>query len=273
MESFRDSTKSHLTLAGLAMIVCCLACSAQAEQALRVYAAGSLKGALSEAAQAFSTQEGIAVQTTFGASGMLRDRLRAGETAEVFASADMGNPQSLADAGLAGQPERFARNRFCALLRPGLVTTSDQLLDTMSRPDVRLGTSTPGADPGGDYAWKLFHLADKLRPGSYQLLSGKALQLVGGPNSPKIPADRPMWAYLTEQADVFLLYCTSAQAAAKEAPGTTVIPVPPALDVEAEYGVAVLKNGGDEQTGRRFASFLLSAAGQAILAKWGFSPR
>jgi ABC-type molybdate transport system substrate-binding protein len=255
------------------MIVCCFAWSAQAEPLLRVYAAGSLKGALSEAAQSFTAREGIAVQTTFGASGMLRDRLRTGEAAEVFASADMANPQSLAEAGLANQPVRFARNRFCALLRPGLETTSEQLLDTISRPDMRLGTSTPGADPGGDYAWKLFRLADQLRPGSYQLLSSKALQLVGGPTSPKIPANRPMWAYLMEQADVFLLYCTSAQAAAKEAPGTTVIPVPPALAVEAEYGVAVLKNGGDEQTGQRFATFLLSAEGQAILARWGFSPR
>ncbi len=256
----------------LALILCCTAWSAQADQAVRVYAAGSLKGAIAEAAQAFTAQEGIAVQTTFGSSGLLRDRLRGGEVAEVFASADMGNPRSLAKAGLAEPAVRFARNSFCALLRPGLQTTSAQLLETISRPDVRLGTSTPKADPAGDYAWRLFRLADKVRPGSYRLLSAKAQQLVGGPNSPKLPADRPMWAVLMEQSDAFLVYCSSAKVALPDVPGASIVAVPPALDVRPEDGLAVLKNGGNRLAGRRFADFLLSAQGQAILAKWGFSP-
>ena len=41
----------------------------------------------------------------------------------------------------------FARNKLCALVRPGLVVTPASLLDRLLDSDVKLGTSTPKADP------------------------------------------------------------------------------------------------------------------------------
>jgi ABC-type molybdate transport system substrate-binding protein len=236
---------------------------------LRIYAAGSLRSALTEAAAIFGGREGVAVQTTFGSSGLLRDRLQKGEPADIFASADMSLPQSLADAGLATPPVAFARSRLCAMARPGLALTSDTFLDVLLRSDIRVGTSTPGADPGGDYAWALFRLADKVRPGSFHKLDAKALKLVGGPVAPEPPAGQQLWPYLMERADVFLIYCNSAETAVKQLPGASIVAPPAGLEVTPEYGLSILASG-DRPRAERFLQFLRSPEGAALLTKWGF---
>ena len=84
------------------------------ESGIRLYAAGSLRVAMTEVAQAFTASRGPAVNATFGASGLLRERIEKGEAVDAFASADLGNPQALAMAGRARSPIVFARNRLCA---------------------------------------------------------------------------------------------------------------------------------------------------------------
>src|SRR5262245_50378110 len=161
--------------------------SAQAET-IHLYAAGSLRAALTEVARAFEADSGgqHKVETTFGASGLLRERIEAGAAAHVFASADTGHPKRLAEQGLAAPPVRvFARNELCALVRKGLTVNSDTLLDVLLDPKVRLGTSTPKADPSGDYAFALFAKAEALKAGAKAIWESKALQLTGGPTSPK----------------------------------------------------------------------------------------
>ncbi len=71
----------------------------------------------------------------------------------LFASANMFHPQARAEAGRSGPVALFARNRLCALAQPEVDVTTDTLLDTLLDQGTRLGTSTPKADPSGDYAW------------------------------------------------------------------------------------------------------------------------
>ena len=129
-----------------------LAQSAGASAPLRIYAAGSLTSAFNALLDALGTPPGVAAQPTYGPSGILRERLERGEPADLFASADMGQPQRLADAGRGTPVVLFARNRMCALGRGALGLTQANLLDRLLDPAVKLATSTPGADPGGDYA-------------------------------------------------------------------------------------------------------------------------
>ena len=65
---------------------------------MRLHAAGSLKPALTELARNFTEATGVKVEATFGASGLLRERLEKGEPGDVFASADIGNPLALSRA-------------------------------------------------------------------------------------------------------------------------------------------------------------------------------
>jgi ABC-type molybdate transport system substrate-binding protein len=63
--------------------------------AVRVYAAGSLRAAMTEIARAFVSSGGPVVDATYGASGLLRERIEKGEAADVFASADARRPSAL----------------------------------------------------------------------------------------------------------------------------------------------------------------------------------
>ena len=175
--------------------------------------------------------------------------------------------------GAWGPTRAFARNALCALARPGLAVTRDTLVATMLDPKIRLGTSTPKADPSGDYAYELLEKVEHTGAapsGSAKVLAGKALQLTGGPNSPAPPAGRNVYGMLVAsgQADVFLTYCTNAVVPIGEEPGVQRIDVPESVNVSAEYGLAV-RTGAPAAAGA-FADDLVSGAGQALLRKAGF---
>jgi molybdate transport system substrate-binding protein len=245
--------------------------SAQAQSPpLQLYAAGSLREAMTAVAQQFEAQNGRKVALTFGASGLLRERIEKGEGAQVFASADMDHPQRLATQGGWQAPAVFALNQMCALAAPGVAASPDTLLDAMLRPDVRLGTSTPKADPSGDYAWALFRRAGMLRAGAQAVLEAKALQLTGGADSPKPPSGRGTYAWVMDQgqADVFLTYCTNAVAAQREVPRLKIVAVPEALQVSARYGLT--SRSGADAGAAQLAQFILSPTAQAILRSHGF---
>lgn len=258
-----------LVLLGLSVIA---APAAGAEDdAVRLYAAGSLRTAMTEIGEAYRKVEGVAVSAEFGASGLLRERIEKGASAQVFASADMGHPQALQRTGRAGPVVLFARNRLCALAAPQLKVTTGTLLDVLFDPAVRVGSSTPKNDPSGDYTWQMFEKAEKLRPGSFQVLSAKALKLVGGADAPPPPKNRSVYAQLMAEnkADVFITYCTNAIIAEREVPGLRIVPLPEALAVGGDYGLTVLRGAG--AGAERFALFVMSTAGQTLLAKHGFT--
>jgi molybdate transport system substrate-binding protein len=243
-----------------------------AAETVQLHAAGSLKAALGEVVVAFQARHpGAKVEPHFGASGLLRERIEKGEPAHVFASADIGHPAKLAEAGRAqGKVAIFARNQICALAREGLKVTSQTLLDAMLSKDVRVATSTPKADPSGDYAFALFAKTEQQRSGARAVLEAKALQLTGGPTSAKAPDGKNLygWVMASGQADVFLTYCTNAVLAQKEVPMLQVVSVPPELSVAADYGLVVLKTA--PPAALALESFILGPDGQAILVKHGF---
>jgi ABC-type molybdate transport system substrate-binding protein len=242
--------------------------------AVTVHAAGSLRAALTEAARAFEHQSGTQVALNFGASGLLKDKLLGGEPGELFASANMEHPQALAAAGRARSVQPFARNALCLLGAPGFSLQGREVAQRLLDPALRVATSTPVADPAGDYAWRFFERIESSGaggPGSAQQLKQRALQLVGGPGSPTAPPDRSLYAQLLGEgrADVFVTYCTNAALAARENPALPVLSLPPSLDISALYGLAVLQ--GASPAAEAFATFLRGEGGQAVLRRYGFS--
>jgi molybdate transport system substrate-binding protein len=89
--------------------------------------------------------------------------------------------------------------------------TTANFLDKLLDPAVKLGTSTPKADPAGDYTWAMFRLADMLRPGSFAVLDAKAQQIVGGalPSTPASSPDPTVTALRDGGVDIYISYCTS----------------------------------------------------------------
>lgn len=235
-----------------------------------VFAAGSLREALNCIALDHEARTGRKITLCFGASGLLRERIEQGEGAQVFASADMGHPQRLADAGGWQAPRVFTRNELCALTSDLVDATQDSLLRTLLDPRVRIGTSTPKADPSGDYAWALFRRAEQAQRGAYAVLDAKALRLTGHPQAPHAPAGQGTYAWLmdTGQADVFLTYRTNAIAARREVPRLRVVELPAPLQVGAAYGLTVRRDAATEAV--HFAQSLLEAPAQEVLRSLGF---
>jgi ABC-type molybdate transport system substrate-binding protein len=180
----------------------------RAEQ-LHVLAAGSLREALGEIGSQYRKATGVNVIADFGPSGVLRERIEKGERADLFASADVGHPLKLLEEGLATRVAMFARNKLCGFAVPAIGLTTANFVDRLLDPTVKLGTSTPKADPAGDYTWAMFHKIDALRPGSYAILDKKAQQIVGGPtnNAPVGGKDAAATALATGRVDLFIGYC------------------------------------------------------------------
>jgi molybdate transport system substrate-binding protein len=261
----------HAVQGALLAMALTIATAAQAQTgSVQLYSAGSLREALTEVARNFEAESGQMVALTFGASGLLRERIEKGEPAQVFASADVDHPQRLAQAGGWGAPRVFARNLMCALAAPSVNATPDTLLDTLLQPAVRVGTSTPKADPSGDYAWALFRRAEAVRPGAFAALDAKALKLTGGADSAQPPAGRSSYAWNLEEgrADIFIVYCTNAAQALREAPRLKVIEVPAAMQVAASYGLTVRQGASPAAT--QLSDYLLGPAAQAVLRRYGF---
>ncbi|MGA8003562.1 MAG: molybdate ABC transporter substrate-binding protein [Pseudolabrys sp.] len=242
-----------------------------AAETVQLYAAGSLKAALNECAGAYEASTSNKVEAKYGPSGLLKNEISGGAKADVFASANTEHPQALHDEKKSGPVIRFARNKLCALVKPGLKVDSARLLERMLDPDVKLGTSTPKADPSGDYAFEVFRKAETVRPGAQSALEKKALQLTGNASSATPPAGRTVygWHVAEGRADIFLTYCTNALAAHKEDSDQQIVALPDNLSVGAEYGLTVIT--GAPSAAQQFADFIVSAAGQKILTGHGFA--
>jgi hypothetical protein len=118
----------------------------------------------------------------------------------------------------------------------------------------------------------VFARAESVRPGARATLEAKAQQLYGGGEKtpPLVPGKGPVEGiFLTDRADVALGYCGGVAAIVREAPGLAVAPLPPELAVDPAYGLVVLDA---KPVAYRFAAFVLSEAGQAILKDYGFDP-
>jgi len=260
----------HMLRYAIALIVV-MTGSAQAAD-IQLYAAGSLRAALTDVGNAFAGATGHRVQGKFGSSGVLKDEIDAGARADVFASANMEYPQALNLARKSGPVTLFARNKLCALVRPGLRVDGTNLVDRMLDPAIKLGTSTPNSDPSGDYAFEVFRKVEAIKPGASKTLESKALMLTGSTTSAMPPAGRSPygWHIAEGRADIFLAYCTAAAEARIQYPDLQIVALPDNLAVGADYGLTVIT--GAPPAADEFARFILAPAGQKILVGYGFAP-
>lgn len=246
--------------------------ASDAQAPVRVFAASSLTGAMTAVAKLYSQQTGQQIETVFGPAGLLLDRIENREPADILVSANMEHPQKLADDGFATQPVVLVRNRLCATALPNSNLTTENLLDRLMDPRVRLGTSTPKADPGGDYVWMMFAKAEKVRHGAQAVLEKKAQQLVGGTNNPPVPQakDAVKYFFAQKKVDIFLGYCSSRQTTPD--PELTSVELPEALSITADYGLSVVtREPKSHVAAYRFALFLLSPQAQKIMSQYKFT--
>jgi len=150
---------------------------------------------------------------------------------------------------------------------PELNLSADNMLQVLSRPSVRVATSTPVSDPMGDYTWQFFKNADRKHAGFYQMLDAKARKLSGA----SVPATGERLPYITafedDKADAYMLYCTNAMITKKALPYLNVVRISDELNVRSDYGIAADLHWA---VGKNFVRFIMQAPAQNILKKHGF---
>ncbi|MBS1166649.1 MAG: molybdate transporter substrate-binding protein [Proteobacteria bacterium] len=235
---------------------------------IRVLAAGSLRHALPAIIEAFGEETGLVASLSLGPAGLLRERIEGGEPFDLFASANMAHPHRLAATGFAEAPTCFAHNRLCVMARAELGLTEENFLSVLAYPSLRIGTSTPGDDPAGDYAFEMLDRVETERPGLG--LKQRARQLVGGRNTPPLPPNRGSgWAITEGLVDLMVSYWSNARLSLGD-PAFSIVAVPQELAPAIDYGVALATGAG--QSPQRLRDFLLSDRSRSILSATGFQP-
>ncbi|WP_448310614.1 substrate-binding domain-containing protein [Pantoea sp. PGP6] len=225
---------------------------------MRVLAAGSLKRVW-PALMAHFPQP---ADTLFGPAGLLRECIEAGEPCDLFASANRAHPETLLHRGRALSVIPFASNMLCLTIRSDVLHPGDDWHTLLTRGDLRIATSTPGADPSGDYTQRLFtQMGD-----AGEAVRQRAMALVGGRDTPPVPHGRlaAEWLILEGKADLFIGY-SSYRTALGQIAGLRVIDIPVVFNPQAEYVCAVITPQAEP-----LAAFLASPLAQSVLRDAGF---
>ena len=238
------------------MGVCCVLLAAAQ---LTVFAASSLRDAFQDLGRNLEQQHpGTSVSFNFAGSQELRTQVEHGARADVFASADPRTLRALAGAGLALEPQVFARNEPVIVVPAGNPAGIHSLADLPRA--RRLVVGAPEV-PIGEYTVRILEAASR----RYGPAFGAAVE--SRVASRELNVRQVLAKVALGEADAAIVYRTDALASRG---AVEVISIPPDLNVVAEYPIAVLRGAPQAGLARAFVELVLSPAGQAVLARHGF---
>lgn len=187
----------------------------------------------------------------FGSSSTLATQIINGAPADVFASADDANMQKVFEAKLTdGAAAPFVSNRLQIAVAPGNPKKIDGLAD-LARPDVVLVLAAPTV-PAGKYALDALAKAG----------------VVAKPVSQEVDVRAVLNKVSLGEADAGIVYVTDVKSAGGRVTG---VEIPEQQQVLARYPIAVVKDSKNAKLAHGFVDYLLSPAGQSMLAEFGFS--
>jgi molybdate transport system substrate-binding protein len=238
----------------IAAAVLWLAAGAAAAADVTVSAAASLGNAFREAAAAFeAAHPSEKVLLNFAASDALAAQIARGAPVDVFASADQDAMDRVQPLLAPGSRRDFASNRLVLAL-PATSKIALRTLADLRQPALRrLTTGNPASVPVGRYARGALEKAG---------LWGELEQrFVFGTNV------RQSLDYIARgEVEAGLVYQTDVASQPGKVRMAMVVPTAAPIT----YPLAVLRSAPNAAGARAFADFILSAAGQAILARHGF---
>jgi molybdate transport system substrate-binding protein len=232
---------------------------------LVVFAAASLTDAFSEIGRQFeAAHPGLTVVFNFAGSQQLAHQISQGAPADVFASADEQQMAVVIESGLieTGVPQRFAGNRLVIGLPPGNPNGLTAVAD-LARPGLRLVLAVPEV-PAGNYA-QLFLEQAAADPAFGPVFRQAVLDNV-------VSYEQNVRTVLSKivlgEADAGIVYQSDLSGLEEPA----YLDIPGELNVLAAYPIARLTGSSRPEMAAAFVAFVLSPAGQHVLADYGFLP-
>jgi molybdate transport system substrate-binding protein len=231
---------------------------------LTVFAAASLTEAFTEMqADLEAANPGLTISWNFAGSQALVTQLTQGASADVFASANTAQMQTAQDGGVIdGDPVIFARNRLAIIIPRDNPADIQQPAD-LANDGVKLVIANEDVPVGGYTHTMLDKMSADAQFGS-DFRSRVESNVVSEENNVKQVVTKVQLG----EADAGVVYVTDISKDVRD--DVTIIDVPDQFNVIAEYPIAAVR-GGDSANAQAFIDYLLSDAGQAVLAEYGFS--
>ena len=225
---------------------------------ITVSAAASLKDAFNEIGVLYKTKTGTRVNFNFAASGVLQRQIETGAPIDIFASARENQMNDLATEGLIDEDSRrnFAGNELVLVVPRDSKASLTRFNDLTRSEFAKIAIGNPKTVPAGQYTEQVFDklgLKDAVQP---KLVFAEDVRQVLD------------WVERGD-ADAGMVYATDARIAGEKirivatASGDSHTPI--------LYPVAVVKNSRQKQAAQQFIEVVMSAEGQAILQKYGFT--
>jgi molybdate transport system substrate-binding protein len=230
---------------------------------LTVFAAASLMDAFSEIGKAFEVSHpGTRVAYSFAGSQILRAQIEQGASADVFAPANENEMSTLITERLVqeGSAQTFLTNSLVVILpedNPAGITS----LEDLAKPGLKIVLAAQEV-PAGKYARRILDNLNAKFGSSYK---DRVLENVV---SNETDVRQVVAKVQLGEADAGIVYASDAVAAGQ----LQKIDIPNEANIRATYPIASLAKSQKPELGKEFIDYVMSAEGQAILKKWGFTP-
>jgi molybdate transport system substrate-binding protein len=218
---------------------------------LNVFAAASLTGAFNDAKPKLTAANpSLNIAYNFAGSNALVTQIQQGAPADVFASADQKNMQTLVTAGLVDTPVTFAKNKLEIAVAPGNPKGIFDLAD-LAHAGVTVVLCAPGV-PAGDY--------------TRQVLAKNGTTVTA--KSLETDVKSALAKVTSGEADATVVYVTDVKAGGPKVQGVSI---PDADQPDISYPIALVKATKNHAAAQAFVDSALSGDVQKSLEAAGFS--
>ena len=259
--------KKQILLALIAVLV--LASSAglaEKPKEITVFTAASLTGAFGEIGQMYKNETSISVVFNFDGSQALRTQIENGAYADVFASANKKQMNSLKNSGLMNNSSIviFTRNKL-SLIVPKENPAKIGNLSDLAKPGLKIVMGTKDV-PVGDYALQIINnLGNNSSYGpDYKT------KVLANVISQETNVNYVVTKVALGEADVGFAYVSdiTEDLASK----VDKIDIPDEYNIIAEYPMGILLESKYPTESQEFMNLVISDEGKAVLEKYGFAP-
>ncbi len=217
---------------------------------ITVFAAASLMGTFTQLGKQFeAAHKGDTVKFSFGPSDGLAAEITSGAPADVFASASTKTMGTVVTAGDAANPQNFATNVMEVAVPPNNPANVTSVTD-LAKKSVKVALCEPTV-PCGVVAAEVFKNAGiAVKPVTLQADVKSVLTQVELGN-----------------VDAGMVYVTDVMAAGSKVKGVTI---PAGDNASTHYPIATISSSKHKSEAQAFMNYVLSPAGQQVLAAAGF---
>ena len=231
-------------------------CTANNDREVLVFAAASLRDALTELSQVFESQQDIKVKLSYGGSVTLARQISLGSPADIFISAGDGPVDKLQEEGLLAQDGRRAllNNRLVVTVSPDATMPSKSGLEALTGSD-RIGIADPKMAPAGQYAkTALINLGlwDELQP---RVVYGNDVRVT-------------LYYAESSNVDTAIVYISDAIISKKIG---IILDLPEDIHPPIVYPAAIIAGSDNQDDASRFLDFLTEDDSYQVFARYGFT--